>query len=140
MKTFTLNNGLKLPAIGIGTYKASLEAITQAIEAGFRYFDTASFYGNENLIAEAISRSGLPRKEFIIASKLWKTDMGIDKVNSAFEKTLENLKTDYVDIFFIHWPQKGLNVETWQALEEIYHCATDIHSLPRHDKNYRSWP
>ena len=120
MKTFTLNNGHKLPAIGIGTYKASLEAITQAIEAGFRYFDTASFYGNENLIAEAISRSGLSRKEFIIASKLWKTDMGIDKVNSAFEKTLENLNTDYVDIFFIHWPQKGLNVETWQALEEIY--------------------
>ncbi len=120
MKTFTLNNGLKLPAIGIGTYKAGLDAITQAIHAGCRYLDTASKYGNENVIAQAISSSEIPRENFIIASKLWKDDMGKENVNSAFAKTLENLKTDYVDIYFIHWPQKGLNVETWQALEEIY--------------------
>ena len=120
MKTFTLNNGLKLPAIGIGTYKAELNAITQAIATGCRYLDTASKYGNENVIAQAISSSGIPRENFIIASKLWKSDMGINNVNSAFEMTLENLKTDYVDIYFIHWPQKRLNIETWQALEEIY--------------------
>ncbi|MBQ7594333.1 MAG: aldo/keto reductase [Synergistaceae bacterium] len=120
MKTFTLNNGLKLPAIGIGTYKAELDAITRAIAAGCKYLDTAAKYGNENVIAQAISSSGLKREEFIIASKLWKSDMGKDNVNSAFNRTLENLRTDYVDVYFIHWPQTGLNVETWRVLEELY--------------------
>lgn len=128
MKTFTLNNGLKFPAVGFGTYKASLEHITFAIEAGYRYFDTASFYNTESLIAEAISHSGISRENFIIASKLWKNDMGFNKTISAFQQTLDNLRTDYVDLFFIHWPRpnlelqdwKSLDLETWQAMEELY--------------------
>ena len=121
MREFALNNGLKLPAIGIGTYKAGLDEIEAAIKAGFRYFDTAAFYGNENLIAEAISSSGFPRQDFIIASKLWKSDMGFENAHSAFERTLENLQTDYVDIYFIHWPDKKLNLETWHAMEEYFY-------------------
>lgn len=128
MKTFTLNNGLKFPALGFGTYKASLEHITFAIEAGYRYFDTASFYNTEILLAQAISQSGFSRDDFIIASKLWKDDMGFDKTISAFQQILDNLRTDYLDAFFIHWPRpnlelkdwKSLGLETWRALEELY--------------------
>ena len=130
--TFKLKNGLEIPAIGFGTYKAApnenIEIISRAIEAGYRYFDTASFYGTEKYIAEAIKESGIRREEFFIASKLWKTDMGYKNAKAAFNKTLENLKTDYIDVFMIHWPRpdlavkdwKKLDLETWQAMEEFY--------------------
>lgn len=109
------------PLIGFGTYKAAdTEIILRAIEAGYRYFDTASFYGTEKYIAEAIAKSGMKREEFFIASKLWKTDMGYENAKKAFRKTLEELKTDYVDVFMIHWPNPELDLETWQALEEFY--------------------
>ena len=132
MMTFKLNNGLEIPAIGFGTYKAalneSIEVISKAIEAGYRYFDTASFYGTENFIAEAIKQSGLKREEFFIASKLWKTDMGYEETKAAFNRTLENLQSDYVDVFMIHWPRpdlsridwRKLDLGTWKALEEFY--------------------
>ena len=120
------------PAIGFGTYKAAPDEntaiISRAIEAGYRYFDTASFYGTEKFIAEAIEKSGIKREEFFIASKLWKTDMGYEKTQSAFKKTLEELNADYVDVFMIHWPRpdltqsdwKKLDLETWRAMEEFY--------------------
>ena len=120
------------PPIGFGTYKAAPDEntaiISRAIEAGYRYFDTASFYGTEKYIAEAIAKSGMKRENFFIASKLWKDDMGYKKAHEAFKKTLDNLKTDYVDVFMIHWPRpdltqpnwKELDVETWHALEEFY--------------------
>ena len=129
---FTLSNGIELPAVGFGTYKAAdandATVICLAIEAGYRYFDTASFYGTESAIAEAIRQSGLPREEFIIASKIWKTDMGYDKSVAAIRKTLDALKTDYLDVCMIHWPLptvgctdwKELDIETWRAMEEFY--------------------
>lgn len=128
MKSFTLNNGLELPAIGFGTYKTSAEIIFRAISAGYKYFDTASFYGTEACIAQAIEQSGEPRENFLIASKLWKTQMGYENVKLAFEETLENLKTHYLDVYMIHWPRpdldnpdwKALDLETWRAMEEIY--------------------
>ncbi len=120
MKTFTLNNGLVIPAIGFGTYKVNSESVCMAIKAGYRYFDTASFYGTEGMIGEAISRSGMKREEFIIASKLWKTDMEYENTLRAFNLTLENLGTDYIDVFMIHWPNRKLNLETWSAMEELY--------------------
>lgn len=129
MKTFKLNNGLEFPKIGFGTYKSETSAILKAIEAGYRYFDTASFYGTENNIAEAVKQSGLKREDFFIASKLWKFDLGYEKTKIAFNKTLENLKSDYVDVFMIHWPRpdvdnredwREIDLETWKALEEFY--------------------
>ncbi len=132
MMSFKLNNEIEIPAIGFGTYKAapneSVEIISKAIEAGYRYFDTASYYGTENFIAEAIKQSGLKREEFFIASKLWKSDMGYKETKAAFNKTLENLQTEYIDVFMIHWPRpdltrtdwKELDIETWKALEEFY--------------------
>ena len=71
MLHFELNNGIKIPALGFGTYKASREAVELAVEAGYRYFDTAEFYGNEAMLGEVLNGSGRPRDEFMIASKLW---------------------------------------------------------------------
>lgn len=132
---YTLSNGVKIPAAGFGTYKAadgkSAEVISTAIEAGYRCFDTASFYETEGYLAEAIEKSGIPREEFFITSKLWKTEMGYQNAKDAFERSLERLKTDYLDLYLIHWPLpepgyedwKRLDIETWQALEELYEAG-----------------
>ena len=132
MEHYILNNGAKIPAVAFGTYKAadgkSADVIRTAIDAGYRYFDTASFYGTETYLAEAVRESGIPRDEIFIASKLWKTEMGYDNVKKAFERTLENLETDYLDLYLIHWPLpepgykdwKQLDKETWKAMEELY--------------------
>ena len=131
MKHYILNNGVEIPAVAFGTYKAadgkSADVIRTAIEAGYRYFDTASFYGTETYLAEAVRESGIARDEIFIASKLWKTEMGYDNVKSAFRRTLDNLKTDYQDLYLIHWPLpepgykdwKQLDKETWKAMEEL---------------------
>lgn len=130
---YILNNGVEIPAIAFGTYKAadgkSADVIRTAIEAGYRYFDTASFYGTETYLAQAVRESGISRDELFIASKLWKTEMGYDNVKDAFARTLENLNTDYLDLYLIHWPLpepgykdwKQLDKETWRAMEELYH-------------------
>ena len=128
MLHFTLNNALQIPAIGFGTYKASRDAMSLAIDAGYRYFDTAAFYGNEHDLGRAVAQSGIPREEFFIASKVWKTDMGYKAAHESFSRTLENLGTDYVDVFLIHWPRpdiesknwRELDLETWRAMEELH--------------------
>ena len=135
IERYVLNNGVEIPAVAFGTYKAadgkSADVIRAAIGAGYRYFDTASFYGTETYLAEAIRESGIPRREFFIASKLWKDEMGYENVKSAFERTLNNLRTDYLDLYLIHWtlPEPGykewrqLDKETWRAMEELYEAG-----------------
>lgn len=128
MNTLTLNNGLTIPAIGFGTYKAQYPEVMSALNEGFRYFDTASFYGNESEIAEALTHSGIKREDVIIASKVWKSDMGYDSAINAFARTLENLRCGYVDVYMIHWPRpnlelegwRELDLETWRAMEHLY--------------------
>ena len=113
--------------MGFGTYKAGFSEIVHAIEAGYIYFDTAAFYGNEAELARAISQTGIKREEVIIASKLWKSDLGYDSAIRAFNQSLVALRTDYIDVYFIHWPRpelsrtdwKALDLETWRALEEL---------------------
>lgn len=129
---FTLSNGVKIPAVGFGTYKAadgkSAEVISTAIEVGYRCLDTASFYETEEYVAEAVEKSGIPREEFFITSKLWKTELGYQNAKDAFERTMERLRMDYLDLYLIHWPLptpdyedwKRLDIETWRALEELY--------------------
>lgn len=132
MHTFTLNNGLIIPAIGFGTYKAQFDAIMNAINAGYRYFDTASFYGNEEDIAQALMQSSIKREEVLIASKIWKSDMGYDSALKSFYRTLENLRTDYVDVMMIHWPRPNLEREDWKALDiETWRAMEDLHSQGR---------
>ena len=132
MEHYILNNGVEIPAVAFGTYKAadgkSADVIRTAIEAGYRYFDTASFYGTETYLADAVKESGISRDEIFIASKLWKTEMGYDNVKNAFNRTLNNLETDYLDLYLIHWPLpepgykdwKQLDKETWRAMEDLY--------------------
>lgn len=129
---YTLNNGLQIPCLGFGTYKAAegedVSVLKTAIEAGYRYFDTASFYGTEKYLGTAVRESGLKRAEFFLVSKMWKEEMGYDNTMEAFERTLKNLQTDYLDLYLIHWPKpapdyedwKKLDLDTWRALEELY--------------------
>ena len=129
---YELANGVKIPCMGYGTYKAAEGnnegIIKTAIEAGYRYFDTASFYDTEEALGRAIHESGIPREEFFLASKAWKTEMGYEEVKKAFAQTLEKLGTDYLDMYLLHWPLpnpeykdwKELDVETWRGLEELY--------------------
>ena len=149
---YTLSNGYKIPCMGYGTYKAvekkNAEIIKSAIDAGYRYFDTASFYGTEEYLAEAIAMSGLPRKAFFITTKLWKDEMGYENAKEALEKSLKRLKTDYVDMYLIHWPLpkpgykewKQLDKETWRALEDLYEAGKAraiglSNFLPHHIEN-----
>ncbi len=131
---FTLYNGVTIPCIGYGTYKAadtnSCDIIATAAKAGYRFFDTASFYGTETFLAEALKQVGLPRNEVFITSKVWKAEMGYNETLEAFERTLKNLDTDYLDLYLIHWPRYTLDGEwkqtciyTWKAMEELYEAG-----------------
>lgn len=132
MKTYTLLNGVEIPALGFGTYLATeangKQGILNAFEAGYRYLDTASFYGNEEEIGVAIEESGISREELFIASKVWRTEMGYENTKQAFAASLKRLGTDYLDLYLIHWPKAGRDVQewkkiiqdTWRAMEELY--------------------
>ena len=131
MQEFILENGMVLPAVGFGTYNAkggdNLQMIKDAIEVGYRYFDTASLYGTERALGQAIKESGLPREAFQIATKVWIDEMGYENTKAALERSLSRLQTDYVDFYLIHWPKaneededwKTRDLETWRAMEEM---------------------
>ncbi|BCZ49397.1 glyoxal reductase [Clostridium gelidum] len=119
-----LNNGVKMPWIGFGTYRAEngtelIEAVKEALRIGYRHIDTASFYGNEEEVGIAIKESGLPRDEIFLVNKIWISDHGYEKTLQAFKTSIKKLGTDYLDLYLIHWPQ-SLNKETWKALEKLY--------------------
>lgn len=129
--TIVLSNGLSIPAVGFGTYKTGdgdSAVLSNAIAQGYRHFDTASFYGTETALGQAVAESDIPREDFFLTSKLWKTEMGYDAALRAFDATLERLGTDYLDLYLIHWPRPDLELEdwakldreTWRALERLY--------------------
>ncbi|HEY8365316.1 MAG TPA: aldo/keto reductase [Haloplasmataceae bacterium] len=120
----TLRNGVKMPWLGLGTFKVengaiAKEAVLKALEVGYRHIDTAKIYGNEESVGQAIKESGIKREEIFLTSKVWNTDQGYEETIQAFYKSLERLETDYLDLYLIHWP-KAKNVETWKALEKLY--------------------
>lgn len=122
----TLNNGVKIPQLGLGVWKASDDeaefAVTCAIDNGYRLIDTAMVYGNERGVGRGIAASGVPRDELFVTTKLWNADQGYDSTLKAFEKSLENLGLDYVDMYLIHWPvpEHDKFVDTWKAFEKLY--------------------
>lgn len=123
-KYMALNNGVKIPRLGLGTYNINeinilKDVINEGINIGYRHIDTASFYKNEEGIGNAIKESSIDRKELFITDKVWNSDQGYEKTLKAFKKSVKNLKTDYLDLYLIHWPQK-LSNETWKALEWLY--------------------
>lgn len=131
-----LQNGVKMPRIGYGTYKCTdgsdERVVRMALDAGYRMLDTAAFYGNEAYVGKAVRESGIPRKELFLTSKVWKSDLGYEKTKKSVEESLERLQTDYLDLCLIHWPKpdpestdwKELDRGSWKALEELYHRGT----------------
>ena len=123
-KFMLLSNGVKIPSIGFGTYKSGddeepAKIIKNALNLGYKMIDTASFYNNEVGIGNGIKESGIDRKDIFIVTKLWNDDHGYDNTIEAFNKSLNNLQVDYIDLYLIHWPNK-LNAETWRAFEHLY--------------------
>jgi diketogulonate reductase-like aldo/keto reductase len=122
--TVTLADDVPIPIVGLGTWairgRSAVGTILSALEIGYRHFDTASMYGNEEPIGRAVLESGLPRDEVFITSKVWSADHGYDSTLRACDTTLRRLETDYVDLYLIHWPKGGGLRETWQALETLY--------------------
>jgi diketogulonate reductase-like aldo/keto reductase len=119
-----LNNGIHIPIIGLGTWilngKAAYNAVTWALESGYRLIDTATIYENERKVGEAIKDSGIPRDEVFITTKVWKSDQGYDGTLAALDKSIKKLGIDYLDLYLIHWPVQGKTIETWKAMENIY--------------------
>lgn len=120
-----LNNGYEMPYFGLGVYKAApgketIEAVSYALEVGYRLIDTAAVYGNEKEVGIAVKQSGIPRKEIFITTKLWNDDHGYDSALKAFDESLKRLHLDYVDLYLIHWPVPKLRKDSWKALEKIY--------------------
>jgi len=120
-----LNNGIEIPYIGLGVFKAeegdeAYNAVRWAIEAGYRHIDTAAIYKNEASVGKAIKDSGIARNEIFVTTKLWNEDMRQDNQLNAIDASLEKLCLEYVDLYLIHWPVKGKYVETWKKMEEIY--------------------
>lgn len=122
---YKLNNGIEIPALGIGTYRSqpgreTVEAIEFALELGYRHIDTAAMYGNEKEVGQVIRESGIKREEIFVTTKLWNDDHGFKNTLSAFDRSYKNLNIDYIDLYLIHWPVTGRRVESWKALEKLY--------------------
>lgn len=123
--TTILNNGVKMPVLGLGVYKAKsgkevINSIHYALEAGYRHFDTATLYKNEEGVGEAIKSGGVPREELFITTKVWNDDQGYQKTLKAFEKSLKKLNMDYIDLYLVHWPVPEKYKDSWSALEKLY--------------------
>ncbi|MFE6795368.1 aldo/keto reductase [Paenibacillus chitinolyticus] len=124
MQTVTLNNGVKMPIIGFGVYQVPdaeecENAVYEALMAGYRLIDTAAGYLNEEAVGRAIKRSGVPREELFITTKLWVQDAGYESAKLAFAKSLKKLQLDYLDLYLIHQPF-GDYYSAWRAMEELY--------------------
>lgn len=153
MEFFSLSNGVTMPAIGFGCYALAegeqRRILLDAIAAGYRHFDTASFYGTEAALGQAVRESGVPREEFFLTTKLWRTQM--ENPRAAFEESLRTLGCDYLDLYLIHWPRpdlertdwKELDLRVWECLEELYQqgkvrAVGTSNFLPHHLMNLES--
>ena len=130
---YKLNNGVSIPAVGFGTWQTpdgctAVSAVKAALCGGYSHIDTAAVYGNEESVGRGVRESLADRSDLFVTGKLWNTERGYDKTIAAFEKTLQDLDTDYLDLYLIHWPAsprqysnwREINSETWRALETLY--------------------
>lgn len=122
-----------MPAIGFGTWQTpdgqtAVDSVRKALECGYRHIDTAAIYGNEKSVGQGIAESGIDRRSLFITTKLWNSERGYDSTIRAFEKSLDDLGLEYLDLYLIHWPavekQFGdwtqINLDTWRAMERLY--------------------
>lgn len=123
--SFTLHNGVKMPYLGLGTYQSDndqevIDAVSYALQLGYRHIDTASIYGNEEGVGKGIKESVVNREEVFVVSKVWNADQGYETTLKAFEASLKRLDLEYLDLYLIHWPVDGKYTDTWRALERLY--------------------
>jgi diketogulonate reductase-like aldo/keto reductase len=123
MQTILLNNGVEMPMLGFGVYQmADLDecerSVLEAIRTGYRLLDTAAAYGNEEAVGNAIRRSGVPRQEFFVTTKLWIQDAEYDRTKKAFDRSLQRLGLEYLDLYLIHQPY-GDVYGSWRAMEAL---------------------
>lgn len=131
--TYILNNGYHIPCLGFGTWQSpdgetTVSAVRSAVRAGYRHIDTAAAYKNETSIGKALKLIDIPRTELFITSKVWDDSRGYGKTMQSFQKTLDDLQTDYLDLYLIHWPAtkyrcpdwEAVNLDTWRAMTELY--------------------
>ena len=129
--TYTLANGVEIPAIGFGTWQTpsgqvAEDSVLAALNAGYRHIDTAAAYGNEESVGNAIKKSGVNRHDLFVTTKLWNKNHGYKQAKAAIDESLQKLGLDYLDLYLIHWPNPvdirdnwaEMNAESWQAMEE----------------------
>ncbi|MBP2000029.1 diketogulonate reductase-like aldo/keto reductase [Paenibacillus shirakamiensis] len=124
MQSITLNNGVNMPILGFGVYQIQdlsqcEQSVLDAISTGYRLIDTAASYLNEEAVGRAIKKSGVPREELFITTKLWVQDTGFERTKKAFEASLRRLQLDYLDLYLIHQPFGDVH-GSWRAMEELY--------------------
>ncbi|MFT7351666.1 MAG: diketogulonate reductase-like aldo/keto reductase [Flavobacterium sp.] len=131
MEYVNLNDGNKIPLVGFGTYKCTEEegiaSVKAALNQGYSLLDTASVYGNEEAVGKGIKKSDLAREDVYITTKLWRENLGYQSAKIEFQKSLERLEVDYIDLYLIHWPANEKNYDNWQkanadswrAMEEL---------------------
>ncbi len=124
MKHIVLNNGVEMPILGFGVFQVMdaevcERSVYEAIQTGYRLIDTAASYLNEEAVGNAIKRSGVPREELFVTTKLWIQDTGYEHTKRAFEKSLQRLQLDTLDLYLIHQPF-GDVYGAWRAMEELY--------------------
>lgn len=138
MNTKTLNNGVEIPEIALGVWQsgdATEDAVLAALKNGYRHIDTAACYGNEKEVGDAIAKSGIPREELFITTKLWNDDIRAGKAREAFFESLKKLGLDYVDLYLIHWPVEGSNEaykEMMKLRDEGYIRAIGVCNFKKH--------
>ena len=123
--TTLLNNGVKMPWLGLGVWQVENDhdvqaAVKMAVKAGYRAIDTAAAYGNEEGVGKGIKECGVSRDELFITTKVWNSDQGYESTLQAFEQSRKKLGLDFIDLYLIHWPVKGKYIDTWRALEKLY--------------------
>ena len=119
-----LNDGREMPLLGLGVYKATddlelKQAISDAVSSGYHLIDTASFYKNEEGVGKGIQALTIPREDLFVTTKIWNTAQRIGDIEDSFNRSLERLGLDYVDLYLIHWPVPGCFGNTWKAMEKL---------------------